>query len=340
MSAINRLGRSASMEMLVIPREEQGPISKDQETTTFVHPMFQSLALGWDRELKALGAMPSMRQGKWEFSARRKSITSEAALGDAIDEYYAHSPTAKKVALLINNQPFSESAVDIENMQRLCEGLGYHVVSKSCNIEEGTRNFFKCLPEGQIHSCIVYLSTHAKRAKFFSKDGSSVNQMDFFKSITDYSVFTGIPKLFIIQACREGGSFSFFSFRNSEKLAVIRERECEAQIHFLNGIPYAENTCILYSITPGHYSWSKGKECGSWFIQTICETFAKYAPEPSADLTNLIALTYKKLSKIFQNQPCLTLMNNKMLRMSKAFHFHYGPKKNKKFYCNLPGKKS
>lgn len=331
MTTISRIVCDSSMEIL-LPSGE-GRFSKE-EKVDLVHPMFQSLTRGWDRELKVLEKIPSVPQKIWEFSI---PTSSKMALGKAITRYYAHHPMAKKVALLLNTQPFSASKVDLENMRRLCEGLGYDAtIAKSCDIQAESQNFLRHLPS-KVDSCIVYLSTYAKRGEFFASDGSSTYQKDFFRSIINEKALAGIPKLFIVQACREGASFSFCSFRKSAKLAAIKERECQAHLNFLQSLPYAEDTCVLYSITPGYYTWSKEENHGSWFVQTICKTFAKYAHLPSGDLENLIAVSHKKLGKIFANQSCLTGMNSKMMRISKIFHLHYGPEEIKKVrFSNLP----
>lgn len=92
----------------------------------------------------------------------------------------------------------------------------------------------------------------------------------------------GKPKLFFIQACR--GSRVDSGVKVVSRDVPDSPSTSDNQLNFK--IPTIADLLVMYATYDDHYAW-RNEECGSWFIQAICQEFT----DNGTDLDLLTLLT-------------------------------------------------
>ncbi|VDN37096.1 unnamed protein product [Gongylonema pulchrum] len=79
---------------------------------------------------------------------------------------------------------------------------------------------------------------------------------------------------------------------------------------------------VSYATTPGYVSWRNSVR-GSWFVQSICEVFAKYAK--TTDILSMLTLVNKQVADAFESSTgSFKQIPDHSSRLRKDFYFFPG----------------
>lgn len=253
------------------------------------------------------------------------------------DSFYERLKDPKGLALVISNQTYGHfadrpgSCVDLANISMVLQKLQYDVWCeidrRSQEMQEDVEKFVAKFDASKHDSVIVVLLTNWIAGCFVGVDGSLLDQADFFRAVQSCSSLHGKPKIFIIQACRPSSldpNFQGIHMGLEEIiLTLIEKSETEASKEFIKKIPHSSDTLILFSTTPGYFSWHE-EERGSWFIQAVCEELAKNSWERWADLQTLSGNVLARISSVFAPWENYVELPGVNTSMKNKFHFFPG----------------
>jgi len=227
------------------------------------------------------------------------------------NECYKHWSKPKGLAIIFNNRRFARNMnlntpilperhgtdVDCKNMENLLTQLGYDVrVKNDLTREElygAITRFANKSEHKHCDSTIVVILTHGTHEYIYGSDGDVVKIQTFIGHLNSANcpALKNKPKLFIIQACRgdtyddgvDGGGFADHGHRNHEddrtnraELRMELASKDEADAKTIEKTPKDADIIIACATTPGYVSWRNTMR-GSWFIQAICDVFARNA---------------------------------------------------------------
>uniref|UniRef100_A0A914RAQ2 Caspase family p20 domain-containing protein n=1 Tax=Parascaris equorum TaxID=6256 RepID=A0A914RAQ2_PAREQ len=135
-----------------------------------------------------------------------------------------------------------------------------------------------------VDSCVVCILTHGEHGELFGVDdqGVSVFELISLLNAKNCPALAHKPKIFFLQACRGRMLVITFNivcllFYITKKFGMTKYIQRSAFV-FICRSPIEADILISYATTPGYVSWRNSMK-GSWFIQSICEIFSKYAKD-------------------------------------------------------------
>lgn len=235
------------------------------------------------------------------------------------------------------------SAVDVENMKALLQGLGFDVTVHK-NLELG--QFYKEITEfccSKLHQeadmAVIVILSHGKDGVVYAADGQSINMeyiYEFFNN-RNCPLLRGKPKFFIVQACRGDRPDQGVDTEGTESYTLTQQklgsqskrRRCQVDGVYSSSEagdvararPTWEDMIIAYSTIPG-YASQRDHEKGTWFIQSLVEVFMSHACD--TELVDLLRMTSKRLSHFTNEMGEKQTCNIEMRHLYKKIYFNPG----------------
>ncbi|VDM93846.1 unnamed protein product [Onchocerca ochengi] len=261
------------------------------------------------------------------------------------DLIYANFSSPRGVALIINNRYFLDmperigTDIDEINLNNLFRQLNYTVsVYRNLCAKEmlnAIRDFSKRPEHRLLDSCVICVLTHGEHGELYGTDDNAVSVLEFVSSLNarNCPALAHKPKLFFLQACRGqqydhgfgtefDGSDGYFdrwftcTTPQSQKNLPVEQK---------TKLPIEADILVSYATTPGYVSWRNSMK-GSWFIQSICEVFAKHAK--STDILSMLTLVNKRVADAFESSSgSFKQIPDHSSRLRKAFYFFPGTAK-------------
>lgn len=230
---------------------------------------------------------------------------------------YRNFSTPRGLALIINNRNFKAmtervgTEIDERNLMNLFGQLGYQLsISKDLTAKgmlQTIQSFAKRQEHSVFDSCVVCVLTHGENNELYGIDDIAVSVNEFISHLNALNcpALAHKPKVFILQACRGqrydpgivvdtdqtdalvGSCFGFASSKTSSCGANISKK-----------VPIEADFLIAYATVPGYVSWRNNIR-GSWFIQSICEIFAKFAKH--SDILEMLTLVNKRVAEVYES---------------------------------------
>ncbi|WKX93752.1 hypothetical protein Q1695_011203 [Nippostrongylus brasiliensis] len=245
------------------------------------------------------------------------------------DSIYPNFCNPKGLCLIINNENFTSmprrhgTDIDRANLKNLFRQLGYTViVENDLNCKEmlaRVRSFANDPEHKHASSAIVVVLTHGERDQLLGVGGDDdiLSVYPFLEALNARNApfLAGKPKLIFIQACRGDRRDTGVSI--VDQVDSLRQ-ENDGLLGLFNCVRPApmRETCpvrpresdflIAYATPPTYVSWRNSLR-GSWFVQAICEVFAKHAR--NADILQLLTKMpefHSRLVKQFYFFPGIT----------------------------------
>uniref|UniRef100_A0A0R3S1P8 Caspase-2 n=1 Tax=Elaeophora elaphi TaxID=1147741 RepID=A0A0R3S1P8_9BILA len=261
------------------------------------------------------------------------------------DLTYPNFSSPRGVALIINNRYFLDmperigTDIDEINLNNLFRQLDYTVsVYRNLCAKEmliAIRDFSKRAEHKHLDSCIVCVLTHGEHGELYGTDDIAISVIEFVSCLNarNCPALAHKPKLFFLQACRgqrydhgfgagSDGSDGYFDrwftcTTPKPKNSLTVEQKTKS--------PIEADILVSYATTPGYVSWRNSMK-GSWFVQSICEVFAKYAK--STDILSMLTLVNKKVADAFESSiGSFKQIPDHSSRLRKAFYFFPGATK-------------
>nr|CDJ96108.1 Caspase Recruitment and Peptidase C14 domain containing protein [Haemonchus contortus] len=260
---------------------------------------------------------------------------------------YPNFSIPKGLCLIFNNENFISmprrqgTDIDCRNLKSLFHQLGYRVIIEndlSCKEMLSRIRDFASDPQHQFaSSAIVVVLTHGERDQLLGVGGDDdvLSVYPFLEALNarNAPLLAGKPKLIFIQACRgdrrdtgatfvdepdsfrhEGdGPFGLFNCMRSPTVTEENPIKWPRESDFL----------IAYATPPLYVSWRNSLR-GSWFVQAICEVFAKYAR--NTDILRLLTKVNQRVAECFQTSCSSSYkqMPEFHSRLLKQFYFFPG----------------
>ncbi|KAE9420857.1 hypothetical protein Angca_007216, partial [Angiostrongylus cantonensis] len=234
------------------------------------------------------------------------------------DSIYPNFSCPKGLCLIINNENFSSmprrqgTEIDCANLRNLFNQLGYNVLVEndlSCKEMVAQMRLFANDPRHRLaSSTVVVVLTHGERDQLLGvgQDDDMISVYSFLETLNakNAPLLAGKPKLIFIQACRgdrrdtgatyldqtDGqqldGPFGLFNCVRTPQTVVINSLK-----------PRESDFLIAYATPPTYVSWRNSLR-GSWFVQAICEVFAKHAR--NIDILQLLTKVNQRVAYCFQ----------------------------------------
>uniref|UniRef100_A0A0K0CUZ0 CASPASE_P20 domain-containing protein n=1 Tax=Angiostrongylus cantonensis TaxID=6313 RepID=A0A0K0CUZ0_ANGCA len=210
--------------------------------------------------------------------------------------------------LIINNENFSSmprrqgTEIDCANLRNLFNQLGYNVLVEndlSCKEMVAQMRLFANDPRHRLaSSTVVVVLTHGERDQLLvGQDDDMISVYSFLETLNakNAPLLAGKPKLIFIQDidCRSttdgqqlDGPFGLFNCVRTPQTVVINSLK-----------PRESDFLIAYATPPTYVSWRNSLR-GSWFVQAICEVFAKHAR--NIDILQLLTKVNQRVAYCFQ----------------------------------------
>lgn len=261
------------------------------------------------------------------------------------DLVYPNFTSPRGLALIINNRYFTSmperigTDVDEINLNNLLGQLHYKVsVYRNLNAKEmliTIQNFAKLSDHKYVDSCVVCVLTHGEQGELFGVDEFAISVLEFVSCLNarNCPALAHKPKLFFLQACRGqqydhgfGDDYDKTDGYLDRWLArVTSKSQSNSFSEQRTKSPIEADILISYATTPGYVSWRNSLK-GSWFIQSICEVFAKYAK--STDVLSMLTLVNKQVADAFESSTgSYKQIPDHSSRLRKAFYFFPGATK-------------
>ncbi|EFO24820.1 hypothetical protein LOAG_03664 [Loa loa] len=258
---------------------------------------------------------------------------------------YPNFSSPRGVVLIINNRYFLDmperigTDVDEINLNNLFRQLNYTVlVYRNLCAKEmliAIRDFSKHPEHKRLDSCVVCVLTHGEHGELYGTDDIAISVLEFVSCLNarNCPALAYKPKLFFLQACRgqqydrgfgtesdgpDGYFDSWFTCTTSQSQKSLQTEQKTKS-------PIEADILVSYATTPGYVSWRNSMK-GSWFIQSICEVFAKYAK--STDILSMLTLVNKQVADAFESSSgSFKQIPDHSSRLRKAFYFFPGTNK-------------
>ena len=230
---------------------------------------------------------------------------------------YKNFSSPRGLVLIINNRKFMQMTervgtdIDESNLKNLFNQLGYIVcVSKDLTAKGMLQSIHKFSMRAEhkvFDSCVVCVLTHGENNELFGIDDEALSVHEFMSKLNGLNcpALLHKPKIFILQACRgqrydpgvriTGDATDAF-VGNCFGFTSPKPGSCNTDVS--NKLPAEADFLIAYATVPGYVSWRNNIR-GSWFIQSICEIFAKYAKE--MDILEMLTLVNKRVSEVYES---------------------------------------
>jgi len=240
------------------------------------------------------------------------------------------------LCLLINNEDYSKceglkdrkgSSVDAKRIEKLFTGLGWHVESQRNLSKVSTLRLVELIQQykdlNKYNCFVAVFLSHGEDDSLNCVDGRLLKIDDIINSFKGdvCPALAGIPKWFIIQACR-GNEFNIEVEHDAPEGTT-----CEIQSNKPVSIPACADFLISYATAPGYYSF-RNTQKGSWFIQTLVEILKEfhYREDVSSMMTRVnrkVALghhTYRgDIDEYVRQMPCHVNMLTGALYLHKTY---------------------
>jgi len=228
------------------------------------------------------------------------------------------------------------SNVDVKNLQKLFECLGYVVQSKVDltqkefikTIEEFTR---KCHCE-RTDSIVVFIMSHGEAGENASRssdilttEGNKINTDWIIEQFGPEKISINIPKLFFIQACRgKNLDLGWRSFDNGNgRVQNDSTTTSNNNHHSVETIPNRryENVFIAHATIPG-YGAKRDQIDGSWFVQKLCKVIRGNAWK--FDLDSMMKMVDMEIRNLNSIQHGFQTVEWTYRGFNKKFYFNPG----------------
>ncbi|KAL0893480.1 hypothetical protein ABMA27_013681 [Loxostege sticticalis] len=216
-------------------------------------------------------------------------------------------------------EPRRGADVDCVKLKYLFDEMGFKVSSYPNYTKKATVSVLESLKTNEVvveAGCVfVVVSSHGYgRANSFDNDfrcfdGTLMSTKDFLQYFNNINLpqLEGVPKVFIFQICR--GSEVEWNVMEMPRLSTASDgspyrsepapprpapptpRDKRARVY--------SDILIAHSTVPGYVSYRDSKD-GSWYIQVVCEVFARHAHE--RDVVELFTLVDQQLEDRFRIQ--------------------------------------
>ncbi|XP_060862115.1 caspase-3-like [Metopolophium dirhodum] len=213
----------------------------------------------------------------------------EAKLNTDFKVYPMESnPKGHALVLNINNIKYRDerkgSAVDMANLMKLFQGLGYIVHPKVDLTEKQFKNvineFINICEKEKANSIVVFIMSHGEAGKestrssnILAADGKLINT-DWIIEQFVFNYIQHVPKLFFIQACRGKNSDFGWKYHDGENNHLHDDSTTLSPNTTIER--RYEDVFVAYATIPGHTAKRDPIE-GSWFVQNLCEVIRKNA---------------------------------------------------------------
>uniref|UniRef100_A0A0N5AI38 CASPASE_P20 domain-containing protein n=1 Tax=Syphacia muris TaxID=451379 RepID=A0A0N5AI38_9BILA len=186
-----------------------------------------------------------------------------------------------------------------------------------------------------LDSCIVSVLTHGEHNEIFGIDDVPVSVHEFMSSLNALNcpALAHKPKIFILQACR-GQRYDPGIHVNEDATDTfvgtcfglgLKHNACAAalsQKHVIILLPSEADFLIAYATVPGYVSWRNSIR-GSWFIQSLCEVFAKFSKQ--SDILEMMTLVNKRVAEVYESsRDAYKQVPECATRLRKKFFFFPG----------------
>jgi len=289
---------------------------------------------------------------KGELDVVVKRVESTHICSGSQDVMPAYKMTAypRGLALIIEIEEFVNnvekprigSHVDVENLSKLFQQLHFKAEHKK-NLSRP--QFLTCLREfannpdhRKADMMILAVLSHGRDGQIIASDGLVVETEDIYAKFNNSNcpLLQGKPKFFIVQACR--GDDTDVSFpENVEMFSDLEPRRAMKRTrgHDYDTVPIPsygelntarptwEDMIIAYSTIPGFTS-QRDHHSGTWFIQSLVETFMNHAHD--RELIDLLRMTSDYLSKFTNDDGEKQTCNVEMRHLYKRIYFKPGLK--------------
>ncbi|EYC28085.1 hypothetical protein Y032_0008g327 [Ancylostoma ceylanicum] len=265
------------------------------------------------------------------------------------DLIYPNFSTPKGLCLIINNENFASmprrhgTEIDCTNLRNLFGQIGYSVVIENdltCKeMLSRVRTFANDPAHRFASSAIVVVLTHGERDQLLGVGGDddvlSVYPVLEALNARNAPLLSGKPKLIFIQACRGDRRDTGVTFMDQVDAPRQDPDGPFGLFKCIRAPPVVETTSlrpresdflIAYATPPTYVSWRNSLR-GSWFVQAICEVFAKHACD--MDILQLLTTVNRRVADCFQTSCSASYkqMPEFHSRLLKQFYFFPGVKR-------------
>uniref|UniRef100_A0A8C9FP16 Caspase-1 n=1 Tax=Pavo cristatus TaxID=9049 RepID=A0A8C9FP16_PAVCR len=258
------------------------------------------------------------------------------AEGNQIYDIYLPRERRTRRALLICNTNFEHlsqrdgAAVDVKEMTKLLEGLGYNV---ECHEEKTSQEMVTVMKKFADHkdhltsdsTFLVFMSHGISTGICGTKSNGTTDILSFSTIYENFNnkhcrALMGKPKVVIIQCCRGDniGSVRVCDSIDPEMPTFTSDslKSVQLQGRKIREAHLESDFATLYSSTPDTVSWRSPTE-GSVFIQRLVEQFRSHAF--NSDLQEM----FRKVQRSFENFP-RQLPTQERTTMLKKFYLFPG----------------
>ncbi|KAK6735597.1 hypothetical protein RB195_018672 [Necator americanus] len=254
------------------------------------------------------------------------------------DLIYANFSSPKGLCLIINNENFASmprrqgTEIDCANLRNLFEQMDYSVVIQNdltCKeMLSHVRKFANDPFHSQASSAILVVLTHGERDQLLGVGGDedvlSVYPVLEALNARNAPLLSGKPKLIFIQACRGDRRDTGVVYMDQSDaprqhpdslFGLFKCIRTPSVVETTSLRPRESDFVIAYATPPTYVSWRNSLR-GSWFIQAICEVFAKHARD--MDLLQLLTRVNKRVAECFQTNCSSSLYKQQLVK--STFH--------------------
>lgn len=259
---------------------------------------------------------------------------------------YPNFTSPRGLALIINNRHFETmperigTDVDETNLRNLFRQLDYEVtVYRDLRSKEmiiGLQRFSRLTEHSKVDSCIIAVLTHGEHGELYGVDdiGVPVNEFISLLNAKHCPALAHKPKLFFLQACRgqrydhgfdlDGDRLDGFFDRLFNRSFSKNTINTSLSSDLKTRTPIEADILVAYATTPGYVSWRNSMK-GSWFIQAICEVFAKYSKK--YDILSMLTMVNKRVAEAYESSSgAYKQIPDHSSRLRRNFYFFPGLK--------------
>ena len=188
----------------------------------------------------------------------------------------------------LHNYPRNGSEKDVERLKYVFLKLGFIVeLFENMTTSETMAIITESASNSNEKLSCYFLAilSHGKENEFFTADGTL--QLTKMAALFQKSKLAGIPKIFLIQACR--GFLPMESYDGYEK---TKYEESSSRYNFVS-LPTEEDVVYAFATAFGFRSFRNTTK-GSWFIQTMCDVIVENASK--MDFLRMLTKVNAKIS--------------------------------------------
>ena len=246
-----------------------------------------------------------LQQNNEQIEILRRENQQGPVLVGPVGEKYRMDKTPHGIAVIINNSVFHSavptenplpdrrgSQVDEDNLRVTWWYLQYDVrILKNLTASELTRQLMQIALQNhdKYDSFVCCILSHGYLDGVYGTDSKPININDIaslFKG-NFCPTLAGKPKLFFIQACHVDDE--------DRGVVVQKDAKGDSDCHSLPS-DYEADFLFGYATPSGNVSW-RSPRYGSWYISTLCDVFADYAPQQ--DLLSMLTTVNHKVSEAY-----------------------------------------